>query len=788
MATLSFSQMYGRRFSEEEQMAFGRWAHLHSRTHLGGIAGQSLGLAMSRRASEPCLKSPASGSRQSSDPGEKSPAVPLSSTQCSSRADLEPTSMDASPTASPGKQRETLSIVDRPPSRGEYLPSKVDHSLVQSVLEKLLPAEDVPSPSTNLASAGQNCAADKPPGRSLLQPALPAFISTTPSNEARSALGVPTPSDQAWSRPGTNLASDGPAKSAGGILLPQALVPLSPKKAGKRTRSVARQKSQVLERFRWQLLQRFRSLHDAFARLHDLTTRENAFCQEDFCQAFMQLGVKEADCISVFAFMDFKGRASVSLAGLRAALVTTSKQSLLWELRCRLLTQGITPNDFSKVRKILEVARRPRHRTVRQRRRLQGVGRIGNYYIGRSDKLSSQHSTTEASDEASEIDWFFKADATYAWAETYESRTGFLPSSSRLSRTDWLHVCSAIGLTLLEAERLFPILSGSNNMVDLQEMFTVLRAGVAPHVSLERFATRVLTRFGSLQNAFSAVCDPVGRVVRWAEFHSLAVTLEVKDDNAEKLWRALNIAQQASLEEAGGSPQSSTSDGANTHADGAGGLTRPEAEDGANKEFVTESTFVKELTVWAPSTALDALRNQVDEHFSDLNEFRYALTEAGWAPSSSLCAEELEKALTAVGVNGLSGERIFSAVSSSWRGSRKAGTMSFEDIIEAMQSTNPAGNGSMARSAVRDDLRAIWQQLRTVQADLRSSTPTSECCRPLRDAEGNKLPRRQECAALCAAHQPRSRLRGSASLPSLRSGTGQRSKAAKQHRRRGTEA
>merc|ERR1711937_780234 len=114
---------------------------------------------------------------------------------------------------------------------------------------------------------------------------------------------------------------------------------------------------------------------------------------------------------------------------------------------------------------------------------------------------------------------------------------------------DWLQLCAAIGLTFGEAEDLFPILVDTvTGQVCLHDMFTTLRADVAPIVSLERFATRVLTRYGSLQDAFAAICcdasvaeKPAGdgsgavRMMRWSEFHSLAVTLDVKDSNAERL-------------------------------------------------------------------------------------------------------------------------------------------------------------------------------------------------------------------------------------------------------------
>lgn len=113
----------------------------------------------------------------------------------------------------------------------------------------------------------------------------------------------------------------------------------------------------MLDNFRWELLQRFRSLHDAFSRMHDLATRENALKKEEFIQAFEMFGIEESVTSEVFGIMDFKQTGAVSLAHLRSVLAAGTRQAVLWELRCRLLVHGITPNDLVKVRKILEVAR-----------------------------------------------------------------------------------------------------------------------------------------------------------------------------------------------------------------------------------------------------------------------------------------------------------------------------------------------------------------------------------------------------------------------------------------------
>jgi hypothetical protein len=366
--------------------------------------------------------------------------------------------------------------------------------------------------------------------------------------------------------------------------------------------------------------------------LHDLASRQ-ALAKETFCQAFAQLGIWESEALEAFAAMDVKGKELVSLAELRIALVCTSRQSLLWELRCRLSAQGITPNDFSKVKKVLEIARRPRHRTVRQRRRQPfGDAWAGLFRAEPIHKSSPEESSmikvfqegtaTEVSVEELFFDCCPRNELSNASIEIPEKSVGFLPSSSRLSRMDWFAVCAAIGLTLVEAERLFPILGNTKTgNVDLREMFAILRADVSPHVSLERFTTRVLTRYGSLQNAFAAVCKEAAEdsaasaplQMRWSEFHFLAASLDVEDFNAEGLWSALALAQQASNVGLGAKKETVVA-GAETKSTG------PDAErnDGkrcarpGTEESITEESCVREHTQWAPRTAVCAQRNQVD--------------------------------------------------------------------------------------------------------------------------------------------------------------------------------
>lgn len=703
---------------------------------------------MARRASEPYLRvpSPAPVAQNSS----RNSPLPRSPSQSSPA----PQSVDSTSVGTSPRQSSPSPKVD------------FDQAQLRSVLEKLLPAED-PRPPAIEDAKPQSIGGYRPRG-----------------NESRQCevtqLPLPTTTAETDAKaPGRQRKGSWSSAAEAEVCVKQ------PALGANRSRCV-QGKAQVLERFRWRILQRFRSLFDAFARLHDLATRENALSQDEFCQAFAQVGIKESEALEAFSAMNSKDRQLVSLAELRSALCTTSKEALLWELRCRLMTQGITPNDLSKVKKILEVARRPRHRTVRQRRRsVIAVSGISGSATNAADDQS-----VDGSVEESEADWAATGEATYAWAERFETATGFLPSSCRLSRTDWLQVCAAIGLTLGEAERLFPLLANSaTEMVDLQEMFAVLRAGVAPQVSLERFATRVLTRYGSLQSAFATVCGDAAKpsekssavpatggaeLMRWNEFHTLAVALDVQDGNAEGLWSALTLAQQSRQQDGTviSYPQEGDSTPASTNAQ--------QEVDG-----ITEATFVKELSMWAPGTALQALRHQLDEHFSDLSEFRYALSQTGISLSAPLSPAELNAALSAVGVLGCNVEGVTSAIQNARRGRRNRGSL--DDVLDALQGS-VAFHGSAAQGAVRDDMRRFWQTLHTVQADLQGDDGDTPRLQPGLELVAYQVPAEPQCSMqhlkTCNLQRGEKTMRPSASLPSLRSAGGLRSRASRQFRGR----
>lgn len=718
-----FKVSLNRRFSDAEQMAFGRFTHLNIRSRFAGgiptMARVSSDAAILGRVSDLGLQS-----SEAASSGLPSPTgLPAISQDRMSH------SAGSGSSTNGGKRRKRANSAS-----GERKTSCAGDPELQELLQKLLPTdralplpwevdveqETQPPPqqqSKHLTVRSQpRPLSSTAPGSMSKQSStasreLAATVSTGP-NFCRDA-GVPGGGTAANTAQPADARSEGGCSSQTSGCVSRPSRP--PKPGSQRAQSPGvspRHRVKVLDRFRFEILQRFRSLFDAFNRLHDLATRENSLKREEFCQVFEMFGIKESDSAEVFEVMDFKQLGSVSLAHLRSVLAAGTRQAVLWELRCRLLVHGITPNDLAKVRKILEVARRPRHRTVRQQRwRAEG-----GYIVPQKVPICSNTSAQESDGDESS-----KEENTSGWAEAVETksgawRVGFRPTSTQLSRTDWLHVCAAIGLTLLEAERLFDeIGDAQTGMFDLTEMFNALRSGVAPHVSLERFATRVLTRYGSFEAAFSAIFEKPSKLVHWKEFHKLAVLLDVEDRNAARLWNVLCLAQRSLHDEDGQNSKDGTGDkeGGTTDAQGLTAAVEPQDCGG-----IQEDTFVKELTIWAPATAMDALKHQVSELFNSPGEFRYALEQGGIACGSSVSVSSLQAALQSVGIVGCDAERLLRAVASSREPTRRRGVC-LEDIISVMQ-----GNDDFhAHTAVRDDFQPVWQQALTVQAALRDPNP-----------------------------------------------------------------
>jgi len=530
-----------------------------------------------------------------------------------------------------------------------------------------------------------------------------------------------------------------------------------------------RGRGRLLRRFRHQLLGTHRSLHDAFARLERGSSGGRPLPPHEFSAALATLGFWKADSDAIFAAVDLHGSGTVSVMELRGALACESLEALLWELRCRLVASGIQLQDQRQaLRKALRLAQKHRASTLeraalqvqRLRQGRRGPGSLlcrgsggsplgaaiprfrglGMQMVGRA----AAPAATGAAEVTSE-----QAETEAPAAETCTALALVSPAGAEgvcptvhLDRSEWLHFCSRINLTELEAAQLFMALGGEESgAVDLCSMFATLRCHVAPDVSLERFATRVLARYDSPREAFTAFCSSPKRVMHWQEFRALAEALDVNERNASSLWDVLSSeGKQYAGEE---------SDGDEGEAAKAGDIG--EAIESCNPA-IAEDIFVRQLQVWAPDTALAALGHQLCERFGDLARGRHAMQRRGVDLDAPLSAATLAARLKAAGIRCRDAARVLNAVSVSREEEAALGErrVTLDALFDAMQDAQQGtGNGFRrgARATVRDDTRSLWQKLHDVQADLSrdlhnmsrpSSRPSS---RPASPTSGRASPR-----------------------------------------------
>merc|ERR1712008_284179 len=201
----------------------------------------------------------------------------------------------------------------------------------------------------------------------------------------------------------------------------------------------------------------------------------------------------------------------------------------------------------------------------------------------------------------------------------------------------------------------------------------------------------------------------------WSNFHRLAIELNINDGNAKQLWSVLtgNVGCDAATASDGQRNLSLISYGFHTL------ITQPlcdaacrtGAED--TEVFVTRADFLRELSLWAPGTALETLDSQLCERFGNLAEGKRALARH-LSLSSPLSPREFEAKLRSAGIRHCDVPRALSTVASQ-------GCVSLDAVFETMQAMRQSG-GKARRSAqtvVRNDTFPFWKQLRSVQEDLR---------------------------------------------------------------------
>jgi len=525
-------------------------------------------------------------------------------------------------------------------------------------------------------------------------------------------------------------------------------------------------KQQGLERLRVELLRRFLSLHDAFARLDHTVSRHRALSPQEFRLAMERLGVSPEDADEVFPTLDSSGSGGVTLSEFLHALVDVSPQALLWELRCRLLHTDIGPQNLKKA---LELVQWPQHgwlsRATKVKRRTLRMERSQS----RAERLSSSTSSGAATREPS-ADGHQAACRTLGPADmpqgcgegpqqpaaiaalgaTASSWGRKRQSPYCLNRGDWLNFCTSIFLTLFEAEQLFARLAGGGDkgFVDLVVMFETLRTSVEPDVSLERFATKAVQRYGALDEAFAAFAerpDPdAKRIMRWPSFHRLAVALHVNDSNAMELWGVLVASLEVASPSAAAAARRATE-----RAEEMGLVQAPRINSAAETAVVTEQAFLRELSLWEPGTALEALDSQLCERFGNLAEGQRALARR-LANTRALSPQELEAKLRAAGIRHCDVARALSSVAGD------GGSVSLDAAIEGMRAARhcrriagasrmpsaPAASRGSAAQTVRNETLQVWDTLRSVQRDLRQGRdgPTSSTSALQQPLSGSAVP------------------------------------------------
>uniref|UniRef100_A0A7S4Q2L5 EF-hand domain-containing protein n=1 Tax=Alexandrium monilatum TaxID=311494 RepID=A0A7S4Q2L5_9DINO len=578
--------------------------------------------------------------------------------------------------------------------RGSHIDEEMEQ--VKGVLEQILPARKQ-HPVAGFPRRNHSDAALP----QLMQPPAVAGLGTGLENR-----GTLSPGSEALSRPASRTGEGG----------------------GLNLEGTGKFQNQILERFRQQLLRRFLSLHDAFERLNHNVSRDRALTHTEFRNALERLGVGEQDSKAIFTAMDSHSVGGVTLSEFLHALVDVSPEALLWELRCRLIRFDIGTHTLNKA---LELVKWPQHgwlsRATKVKRRTTRRSSRGCCACAACARSGIECSHSGAVREGSSpskgrrytdpLNGVPQGHESASMAVNEELASALDETSPKgrsvschFSRGDWLKLCTSMYLTLLESERLFKYLvDPEKGTVDLRTMFETLRTTVEPDVPLERFVTKAVVRYDSLENAFNAFSEDLDsisdeeRVMRWQGFYSLAVALNVNDRCASELWNVLS--------------RSNLMYGRMSELKAAGGAAFGDYdEDG--EQAVTKEVFLHELSLWAPDTALGDLKGQLCERFGSLAEGQRAL-EQQLPQKEDLSPLELEARLRAAGIKHCDIEGALRTVAS------KDGSVSLEAAISTMRAIRPRSSrlpsklSDGARSAVRNQTQPLWEQLREVQTDMR---------------------------------------------------------------------
>jgi len=435
---------------------------------------------------------------------------------------------------------------------------------------------------------------------------------------------------------------------------------------------------QVFERLRRQLLERYLSLHDAFARLNLEAHRDRNLTRKEFRLALETLGVGEEDEEELFVAMDTQDVGGVNIACFLHALVDVSPEALLWELRCKFVRMNIGLHNLHKA---MDLVQWPQHgwqsraTKVKRRQTRRSPSNCSGFGQSRPDSAFSESDGQRA-------------------AETR-------PTRYHLTRSDWLKLCTSMCMTLLEAERLFTILADRRRSVDLRAVFETLRTTVEPDISLERFVAKVLQQYGTLENAFKAFVEDRSYLPNrpeplmwWEQFHRMLVALNISDKNAAEIWTKLT----GSLE---GNDDASEEEKVGT--------------------AIAASAFLRELSLWAPDNALGVLKDRLAVRFGSLAEGHRMLQRSFPKEEKELHPGDLDARLRAAGIKNCNSvvRQALSSVES------QKGFVTLSTTIDSMKDIDRHGRKALAHSeseiaahvAVRSQTQRCWAKIQSVQSD-----------------------------------------------------------------------
>lgn len=518
------------------------------------------------------------------------------------------------------------------------------------------------------------------------------------------------------SRCGTNSSGDGSALASC-----QSLEELP------RSRRV-HSRTGLLRRARQLVLEQHRSFHDAFAyaSLNLPSREESPLGRSDFCSALGRLGIGPKDSDRLFWAL-VQGNGSVSLATLRGELMSSSRRSLLWELRCRLVAAEIHPSDphtaVTGAFTLAEVQPGPDVSSSRE--------------VGSSGRPSQQESRTRTR--------HLGRRRRPPCLDLVEGEPSTAPSRHFcLNHAGWSRLCQRLGMPSQESELLFNLLGGKEvGWVDMYSMLATVRNSGYPDGSMERFARRLAARYDSPEDAFNAFCKTGEPGMRWAGFCGLAHALRVDRRSAFRLWSAITLEVAGSASESGAAVEDLDTPNFGCLAEPrpafAGG--RPMAD-----HVVDQVTFVRHMLLGTPHAALGAMQEQLCLRFGDLSRGRAALEKQGLDQATILTPQTLQSALWMLGIRCCDTAHALRAVLLARDDLARGGYAKLDELFAAMHDL-PKG-----KCERRDDTLSFWQQLRGVATSSPACTPLSsvsnhasvrESAAPLAEAPAGQRGRRR---------------------------------------------